>query len=421
MGWIIVATSFIALALLYSLQYSFSVFFVALIKEFGWSRSIGSGAFSLFAVLSSMTGPVVGSLISTFGLQRVVLVGALVMGLGLALCSLIESWWHFYLFFGVITAAGLGATGWIPNVTLIHLWFRERRGLAMGIISSGIGIGIFVCVPAIQHLIVRFGWRMSYCLMAFFIPLVVVTIALTLLGRTPSPKRAPFPEERVSSATARDPLIIDQEWASRSWSLKKAAGTRPFWHLCLVFFLGNFMAQSIFMHQVAFFVDHRLSAVYASYLVGLVGVVSLVSKIVWGGLSDRIGREMTYTAGMACMMLSMVLLILFDHVPFTGIAYLFPVCFGMGYAVTAALPPLITADLFEGPAYGSIFGSFMAFSGMGAALGAWFAGLIFDWSGSYVPTFIMNIVSSWISCFSIWKAGPGKVRRVPERIGRIPR
>ena len=153
LGWIIVVTSFIALALIYSLQYSFSVFFVALIKEFGWSRSIGAGAFSLFAIFSSLSGPLVGSLISTLGLQRVLLLGSLVMGLGLVLCSFIQQWWHFYLFFGIIIAVGVGATGWIPNVTLINLWFREKRGLATGIISSGIGVGIFVCVPASQHLI----------------------------------------------------------------------------------------------------------------------------------------------------------------------------------------------------------------------------------------------------------------------------
>ena len=418
-GWIIVVTSFIALALIYSLQYSFSVFFVALIKEFGWSRSIGAGAFSLFSIFSSLSGPLVGSLISSLGLQRVLLLGSLVMGVGLVLCSFIQTWWHFYLFFGIIIALGVGATGWIPNVTLINLWFREKRGLAIGIISSGIGIGIFVCVPASQHLILRFGWRVSYCLMAAFIPLVIILITLTLLKRPPPVKPVLATADGSFPASTRDPLIVDQEWTSRSWNLQKAAGTKRFWLLGLAFFLGNFMAQSIFVHQVAFFVDHRLSAVFASYLVGLVGVVSLGSKILWGGLSDKIGREMTHTAGMICMMLSMFLLILFDFFPSSALTYAYSVCFGMGYAVTAALPPLMTADLFEGPAYGSIFGAFVAFTGIGSALGAWFAGFIYDGSGSYVPTFIINIVSSLISCVSIWKAGPGKVRRVPGKMGQI--
>ena len=126
---------------------------------------------------------------------------------------------------------------------------------------------------------------------------------------------------------------------------------------------------------------------------------------------------MTYILGMICFTLGMFLLILFDFFPSHGLTYAYSVCFGMGYAVTAALPPLITADLFEGQAFGSIFGTLMAFAGVGAAIGAWFTGLIYDWAGSYVPTFIINMVSSLISCVSIWKAGPGMVRRVPGKMG----
>jgi MFS family permease len=195
--------------------------------------------------------------------------------------------------------------------------------------------------------------------------------------------------------------------------------TKLFWLLGVSFFLGNFIAQSIFTHQVAFFVDHGLEALFASYLVGIVGVVSFGSKILWGVLSDRIGREVTYAMGITCYILGMIILILFDLSPSYRLTYIYAVLFGMGYSVTAALPPLITADVFEGPAYGSIFGSIMIFVGAGGATGAWFAGFLYDQMGSYVPFFILTAVFALISSLSVWEAAPRKIRRVPGKRDRV--
>ena len=149
-GWIIVGVSFITLSLTYGVWYSFSVFFVALLNEFGWSRSIAAGAFSLCMIIHNLVGPFVGGMVDRLGARRVILLGSSFLGIGLALCSFTQTWWQFYLFFGVITAIGIGTTGWVPNVTLIQQWFKGNKGLAIGIISSGIGIGIVVCIPTVQ-------------------------------------------------------------------------------------------------------------------------------------------------------------------------------------------------------------------------------------------------------------------------------
>jgi MFS family permease len=183
--WIIVGVSFTTLGLSYTAMYSFSIFFVALLKEFGWSRSITAGAFSFFLILHGLIGPFVGSLMDRFGSRRVFLGGSLLLGTGLALCSLIRSWWQCYLFFSVITSMGVAATGWVPTTTVIQNCFKEKRGLAMGIISSGIGVGILVCIPSIQHLINRVGWRMAYLIMAIFIPLSIICMVMIFLRNRP--------------------------------------------------------------------------------------------------------------------------------------------------------------------------------------------------------------------------------------------
>ena len=90
-GWVIVGVCFITLALVYSVWYAFSVFFVALLKEFGWSRSIGAGAFSLFVIVSGIVGPFVGKMTYSARPHLVLIGGSLLMGIGLSLCSLTQT------------------------------------------------------------------------------------------------------------------------------------------------------------------------------------------------------------------------------------------------------------------------------------------------------------------------------------------
>lgn len=417
-GWVIVGVSFVTLALAYGVWYSFSVFFVALLKEFGWSRSLAAGAFSLFVILHSLTGPLVGGMVDRLGPRRVILLGSIFLGVGLALCSLIRAWWQFYLFFGVIAAVGVGSIGWVPNTTLVQRWFKAGRGLAMGIISSGIGIGILVCVPSFQLLITQVGWRVTYLIMGFLIPLITIFMAILFLKETPLSVLSDGSETRFSRPFTRDPLVINEQWISQSWTIRRAITTKPFWFLSLAYLLGNLAVQAILTHQVVFFVDHGLNPLFASYIFGMVGMVSIVSKVLWGVISDRIGREISYTIGVTSSILGIVLLIVFNAFHHSNLPYSFAVFFGIGYAATAALPPLITADFFEGQGYGGIFGTIMLINGLGGAFGAWFAGFVYDRMESYLPVFVILILCGILACFNIWKAAPRKIRMVPGKSKR---
>jgi len=416
-----VGVSFVTLGLVYGVWYAFSVFFVALLKEFGWSRSVGAGAFSICVIISNIISPFVGGMVYSIGPKKVVILGALILGVGLALCSLMQTWWQFYLFFSFIAAAGIGAAGWVPNIMIIQDWFKEKRGLATGIVSSGIGIGILVCVPSVQYLIIRLGWRRAYQVLALFVPLIIISMAVAFLRKPPQAPESPPMEVGFSPTFIKDPLVVNEEWVSRSWSVRQAIRTKQFWLLGISFFMGNLITQSVFTHQVAFFVDHGMKALFASYVVGLIGIMSVGGKILWAGLSDKIGREITYTMGIACSMLSMILLILFSVFPLPTMMYFFSLFFALGYAVTATHPPLITADIFGGQAFGTIFGSLMILNGIGGAFGAWFAGFIYDMAGSYLPVFVILIIFALFSSLSIWSAAPGKIRRVPGRIRKNDR
>jgi OFA family oxalate/formate antiporter-like MFS transporter len=193
--------------------------------------------------------------------------------------------------------------------------------------------------------------------------------------------------------------------------------TKTFWLLSLSLFLGNCASQSIFAHQVAFFVDRGLPPLIASYIVGIIGIVSVGGKILWGALSDKIGREITYTLGVICLIIGMIFLILFNSLPISRLPYFFAFFFSMGYAAAAALPPLITADFFEGSAYGRIYGTLNMINNIGGAFGAWFAGFLYDQLGNYLPVFILLIACSLFSCLNIWWVAPRKIRMVSEKKG----
>ncbi len=416
--WVIVGISFIVLGLVYSAWYSFSIFFVSLLREFGWNRSTAAGAFSLFILIHGLIGLPVGKMVDRLGPGKIFIWGSLFLAGGLGLCSLIHAHWQFYLFFGVITAIGVGTTGWIPNTTIIQQWFREKRGLPFGMISAGVGIGILLYVPSLQHLILRVGWRRTYLVMAFSIPLVIITAAIVLLRRPP-----PCAAETVGASSpsfSGDPCAVDRAWVSRTWTVREALRTWQFWHLCLLFLSSNFVIQAILAHQVAFFVDQGVNALRASYIVGTIGIVSIPGKVFWGTLSDRIGRELTYTLGLGCSFAGILCLILFAGFRSPFLPYAFAVSFGMGYAATASLAPLIIADFFSGKSFGSMVGTLWIPNGLGAAGGAWVAGLLFDRTGNYLTAFILMIGCTLCACLSIWKAAPRKIRSVPGRPRKIP-
>jgi MFS family permease len=109
----------------------------------------------------------------------------------------------------------------------------------------------------------------------------------------------------------------------------------------------------------------------------------IVGKAGWGALSDRVGRELTYTLAFGCVAASVPLLALAGVYPRTVLPYGYAVLIGIGYAVTAPLTPAIASDLFGGPRFPRIFGLLQVTNSLGGAIGAWIAGVIFDLTASY--------------------------------------
>jgi MFS family permease len=404
-GRTVIAASFVTMAILYGIWYSYGVFFVAILRDLRWSRSLVAGAFSVFTLVHGASGSFVGALSGRFGPRRVLLAGGLLLALGLVLTAQTTHWWHLYLFFAGIAALGIGLGGFVPLVVLVREWYPSRVATMVGIASAGIGVGISAMGPISQFMIERIGWRWTFRVLALVVVCWAIPSTLWLLKSRPAGASGQGEPVTDAGATLRGP----------SWVLRDALGTWRFWGLSLSFMTGNVVPQMLFVHQVAFLVDHGEAAMVAATVAGIAGLVSIPGKFGWGVLSDRKGRELTYSLGFGCLALSIVLLALAGRFPNSSLPYVYAIVMGAGYAVTAPVLPAISSDLFGGPGFSSIFGALHMSMGFGSALGAWGAGQIFDVTGSYATAFGLALGFAALSPAILWIVGPRRPNPPPGR------
>ena len=409
-GRIVLATTFVTLVVTYGAWYSYAVLLVALLGDFGWSRSLVSGAFSMFVLIHGMFAPVVGTLLRRVGPRVVISVGSIVMGAGLWLTAETTAWWHLYLGFGGIAAVGMSMTAWVPSVVLISGWFPHRVATAIGIVSAGIGVGIFGLVPLTQVLIDWWGWRWAYRLFAILIIGWVVPATLLLIRDPQRVDRSTSPGKSEAA-----PIIPPSQVY---WSLGTAARTWRFRGVAVVYFTGCFVTQMLMIHQVAYLVDHGVHALMAAWVGGLSGLVSIPGKIGWGALADRKGRELVYTIAFGAVIASIGLLVLSGWYPSSVLPYLYGVMVGLGYAVMAPVPSAVATDLYAGPSFSTIYGVLYTVMGLGLAAGTWSAGEIFDRTGSYAGALWLGLGNAVLSPIALWWAAPRRPNPPPAGEGR---
>ncbi len=405
-AWTAVGTTFVTLGLVYGIWYSYAVFLVAFLREFGWNRSLVAGAFSVFVVLHGFMSPIAGWVGGRVGPRRLILAGGCAIGCGLLLTAQTTAWWHLYLAFGVITAVGVGGSGWVASVVLVRGWFPERVGTALGVASAGIGAGIFGLVPLAHLLIDGLGWRWAY---RIFAALIVGWIlpAVFWLVRDP-------PREKTAFRTGAGGHRVTMDGGAY-WTLASAMRDWHFWGLAAVFFLGNVSTQMLLVHQVAYLVDQGVPLAVAAAAGGFVGLVSIAGKMGLGILSDRTNRELAYTMAFGCLVASLGVLVLAGRYPMSGLAYLYALLIALGYSATAPLTPAAASDLFSGPRFSTIFGCLHLGNSLGAATGAWVGGRIFDGTGSYAAALWLALVAAVSSATLLWFVAPRRPHPPPVR------
>jgi len=390
-GWVIIGVSFLNLAVAFGIWYSFSVFLVAVSREFSWSRAAVSGVFSLFMMVQSLAAVMIGAFIDRFGPRIVFPAASVLIGFSLWLTSTIESISAYYLWYGVLTPVGICAIGYIAHSMVLPRWFEKKRGLAIGIAMAGVGVGMQVMVPLTQYIISLWGWRVAYRILAIS-TLVVLFIPNALLQRRNPEEIGLIPdggamdteEKRTYQGFVDVPKPVAQ-------NLSHALRSMAFWFLVASSFFTSFAVQSTLIHQVAAVVGKGFSSAKGALFFGLTGIIGSAGKILFGYLSDRLGREPAFTLGMGSAFLGIVSLMLLTP-QYDFLLYAYAVLFGLGYSSVAPIFPARSADFFLGPDFGKIVGIFSLIGGMGGAIGVWFSGKLFDLTGNYTTSFLLAAV-----------------------------
>ena len=417
-GWVIVAITFVTMAVGVTARTAFSLLLPPLLDEFKWDRGLAAGAFSFGFLVSAALSPVIGKMMDRRGPRLVVETGVLLMGTGLLLAPWIAEPWHLYLTLGVLVGAGVNCLGYTAQSQFLPNWFVRRRGFAISVAFSGVGVGALLLLPWMQTIIERDGWRASCTTLGLLALVVLVPINLLLWRRPADIGLQPDGDDRpVAGATGGSRSnVVDAAWAATEWTLGRAIRTGRFWWLVLGYFCGLFAWYAVQIHQTKYLLEVGFAPWEAAWALGLVSGVAIPGQIALGALSDRFGREWVWMAGCVGFAICYAALIGLEHNPNRALLYVMVTAQGLlGYGLTSVMGPIV-AEVFEGPHYGSIFGTMtIALIGGGAA-GPLVAGVIHDRTGSYRPAFLLAIGCCAVSAGAIWIAAPRKVRLVPGQL-----
>jgi sugar phosphate permease len=418
-GWRIVAVSlavlFVTLGLGY---YSFGVLFGPLIAQFGWSRAALSGAMSIFMLAWGLACPLVGRLTDRYGPRRLIISGATVLGACFCLLSLTDNLWQLYVLYGCAGIAS-AACSEIPTSVVVSNWFRKKRGIAMGITTTGIDFGGLLLAPSATLLILSYGWQTTFFIMGLLTWAVVIpSVALVMRTKPQDVGLLPDGEIRVDVPKAND-LFLQQngDASGKNSNLRNKltavpSTTRELWLTGFAFGLFSFGIIGVITHEVPFIVDMGVPSTTAATALGLTGGIGVVGKLCFGYFADRISTKWVM---LACSALQMAGVLILMRSTSLGMVWAFVIVFGFARGAVNTLRPLFIGEFFGMGYFGRTFGLTELVRRFGAAAGPFVLGYIFDATGSYYYGFIIIVAAYLVGMVALLMIRPSKQVRAVYR------
>jgi MFS family permease len=377
-AWVVVWATFMCLALIFGVSYSFAAFFESFAVEFSAQRADVSWIFGLSGFVYFVMGAGGGMLADRFGPRIVCSAGMALIALGLMATSWATSLFAVYLSYGLLVGLGI-ALVYTPSIASVQPWFTTRRGLAGGIASSGVGAGTLLVPVLVAMAIGPMPWREAMQVLALGV-LVLGLLSAALL------RRAPAAPSSGSGGSAS------------GLSLRETLRSPTFRWLYLATVLASPVMFIPFAHVSASARDLGLGEAFAVGLVGLIGVGSLVGRFAIGLLADRLGRAQT----LVLMQLSMgASYVLWGAAGGQGLLVVFALWFGLSYGSIVSLLPAICMDYFGGKSVASVVGTLYSGAAFGNLLGPVLAGAVFDHSGHYLGVMavcgVLSLSATWAS------------------------
>jgi MFS family permease len=374
--------------------YSFSVFFKPLMQQFHAGRAAISLGYTLHLIAGTATAPLIGWLIDRFGARRVILAGTALFGSILLTNKVFSaSLSQFYLFL-MILGVGLHGVGPIPYGNVIAHWFDRHRGLALGLMMLGIGLGAIIVPSLAQQLIARFGWRNAYAILGGAVLLIPIPIVAVVIRERPQELRLLPDGDAWGDSTA------ENEVAAQGLSARQAWSTGTFWLMACSFFLAGASVHACVIHLAAMLSDRGISAQTAALGSSFVGAAVLIGRVGTGYLLDRLFAPRIAAAFFGGAALGIAMLRMAAPLAFAG-AFLV----GLGLGAEVDLIAYMTSRYFGLRAFGKVYSSVFAAFSLAAATGPLLMGAGFDRTGSYRGPLIAFLLAALIAAMLMTRLG----------------
>ena len=359
------------------------VFFVALERQFNWSRTALSLAFSLSRIEGALFGPIEGYLADKIGVRRMVLIGLAILGIGLLLFSIIQNIFSFYAAM-LIVFAGSGFAGFIPLMSLINNWFSRRKATATAIGLTGANLG-GILVPLVALAVTNIGWRSTVRGLGLFVLLVSFPISRIIRNKPEEFGLLPDGEQPEPESSREQTSTSTIEEDDGSFNLRQAMRTGAFWAISIAHGLGATVFVTVAIHIVPAMTDQGISLQMAGNIMAVITSIAAISQLIGGPIGDRYPKRPLIIFFNILQGFSMFLA---ASARTTRAALIFAVPFGIGQGVRVPLLVAIRGDYFGRKHFATIFGVSqlpMNLLMLGAPV---LAGYLFDSTGSYTIPFI---------------------------------
>jgi MFS family permease len=387
-GWIVVIASFIIISIVIGSRLSFGVFFKSLASEFGLTRAETSGVYSVHMLLGCVFAIVSGWGADKFSPRILISLMGLFCGLSLILTSQAQSLWQLFVVYSFLFAIGTGGV-FVVITSIIIRWFESKRGLAIGLATSGVGLGTVIMAPFATYLIANLGWRMSYILMGMITWLFIISMAM-LLKREPSemgllPDGVESNESKIEGSN-----LIERSNRPTGFSLLHAFKTKNFWYLGFSWLLSSLCVYMVYTHIIPHSTDMGIHTMKAATVLSLIGAMSIPGRLIVGRISDSIGRKVTAII-CALFLAGAIIWLIFSKD--LWMFYFFALVFGFFFGGLDASTTALVGDIFGLHNIGIIMGILSACWSLGAAIGPFIGGLVYDINNNYSMAFSINVAA----------------------------
>ncbi|KAA8709162.1 MFS transporter [Pseudomonas cannabina] len=392
-GWILLGSALI-LALSLGTRHGFGLFLSPMSADFGWGREVFAFAIALQNLMWGLAQPFAGALADRFGAAKVVFVGGILYAVGLLCMSMADSPLSLSLSAGLLIGIGLSGTSFSVILGVVGRALpAEKRSMGMGIASAAGSFGQFAMLPGTLGLISWLGWAGASLVLGVMVALILPLVGM--LKDTPS----------VSTGVE---LTLGE-------ALREACGHSGFWLLALGFFVCGFQVVFIGVHLPAYLVDEHLPAKVGTTVLALIGLFNIFGTYTAGWLGGRMSKPRLLTA---LYLLRAVVIILFISVPLSqASAYLFGVAMGLLWLSTVPLTNGTVATLFGVRNLSMLGGIVFLFHQLGAFLGGWLGGLVYDRTGSYDLIWQVSVLLSLLAAALNWPVRERPVARLQAQGG----